>query len=78
MSAPAKTLRARRRPRRIIWREQHAWCAKASLRALAQRPLGTALTVAVMGFALALPLTFYLLLVNVQRLSGSLSESQAV
>lgn len=77
-SAAAKPPRARRRSRLVIWREQHAWCAKASLRALAQRPVGTALTVAVMGLALALPLTFYLMLVNVQRLSGSLSESQAV
>lgn len=73
-----KTLRARRRSRALIWREQHAWCFAASLRQLARRPVGTALTIAVMGFALSLPLAFYLLLTNVQRLSGSLSESQAI
>lgn len=76
--AAAKPGRARRRSPLVIWREQHAWCFKAGFRALAQRPVGTALTVAVMGFALALPLAFYLLLANVQRLSGALGESQAV
>ncbi|MGH8164037.1 MAG: permease-like cell division protein FtsX [Rhodanobacteraceae bacterium] len=73
-----KRPRVHRRSRLVIWREQHAWCAKASSRALAQRPVGTALTMAVMGFALALPLAFYLMLANVQRLSGSVSETQAV
>ena len=75
MSAPP---RARRRSRFGIWREQHAWCLRASLRALAARPFGTALTIAVLGFALALPLAFYLLFANVQRLAGSVSESQSI
>jgi cell division transport system permease protein len=78
VAKPAPVLRERKRPRLVIWREQHGWACAASLRALAQRPLGTVLTVLVMGFALALPLAFYLLLANVQRLSGSVSESQAV
>jgi cell division transport system permease protein len=81
MNAAAKSAplpRERRRPRIAIWREQHAWACAASLRALAQRPLGTALTVLVMGFALALPLAFYLLLANVQRLSAAVGESQAI
>jgi len=60
---PAPVLRERKRSPVAIWRE---------------RPFGTALTVLVMGFALALPLAFYLLLANVQRLSGSVSESQAI
>ncbi len=75
LSAPP---RVRRRPRLRIWREQHAWCCKASLRALAQRPFGTALTVVVLGFALALPLSFYLLLSNMQRLAGAVGESQSI
>lgn len=81
MSAVAKSAplaRERRRSRIAIWREQHAWACATSLRALRTRPLGTALTVLVMGFALALPLAFYLLLANVQRLSGTLGESQAI
>lgn len=81
MSAVAKSApiaRERRRSRLAIWREQHAWACAASLRALGARPLGTTLTVLVMGFALALPLAFYLLLANVQRLAGSLGESQAI
>jgi cell division transport system permease protein len=81
MSAVAKSApvaRERRRSRVAIWREQHAWACAASLRALGIRPLGTALTMLVMGFALTLPLAFYLLLANVQRLSASLGEAQAI
>jgi cell division transport system permease protein len=78
VAKPAPVVRERKRSRVAIWREQHAWACAASLRALGSRPLGTALTVLVMGFALALPLAFYLLLANVQRLSGSLGESQAI
>lgn len=78
MAKPAPVLRERKRSRVAIWREQHAWACVASLRALGARPLGTLLTVVVMGFALALPLAFYLLLANVQRLSGAVGESQAI
>ena len=78
VAKPAPAMRERRRSRIAIWRGQHAWACAASLRALAQRPFGTLLTVAVMGFALALPLAFYLLLANVQRLAGAVGESQAI
>jgi cell division transport system permease protein len=78
VAKPAPVMRDRKRSRIAIWREQHAWACAASLRAVAQRPFGTLLTVAVMGFALALPLAFYLLLANVQRLSGAVGESQAI
>ena len=61
-----------------MWRQQHAWCLRDSLRQLARRPLGTALTITVMGLALALPLAFYLLLSNVQHLATALGDSQAV
>jgi cell division transport system permease protein len=69
----------RTRPRRIAaWAEQHAWGLMASLRRLGGRPLGTSLTVTVMGFALALPLSFALLLGNLQRLGSALGETQAI
>jgi cell division transport system permease protein len=60
------------------WREHHAWSAADSLRRLAARPLGSLLTIAVMGLALALPLAFYLLLGNVQQMGRALGQDQAV
>ncbi len=70
---------ARARPRRVAaWREQHAWCLAASIRRLAARPFGTLLTVLVMGFALALPLAFWLVLGNLQHLAGNIGRTQAV
>jgi cell division transport system permease protein len=60
------------------WREHHGWSAADSLRRLAARPLGSLLTIAVMGLALALPLAFYLLLGNVQQLGRALGQDQAI
>ena len=60
------------------WQEHHGWSAASSLRRLAARPLGSLLTMAVMGLALALPLAFYLLLGNVQKLGEALGQSQAI
>jgi cell division transport system permease protein len=60
------------------WREHHGWSAMASLRRLGSRPFGTLLTIAVMGLALALPLTFYLLLGNVQHLGDALGRNPAI
>ena len=60
------------------WQEHHGWSAAASLRRLASRPLGSLLTIAVMALALALPLAFYLLLGNVQKLGEALGESPAI
>jgi len=67
-----------RHSRVAMWRRQHAWCVRDSLRQLARRPVGSALTVAVMGLALALPLAFYLLLTNLQHLATALGDSQSV
>ncbi|TAM98629.1 MAG: ABC transporter permease [Rhodanobacteraceae bacterium] len=78
MNAPACMASPVRHTRLAMWRRQHAWCIRDSLRQLARRPLGSALTVAVMGLALALPLAFYLLLVNVQHLATTLGDSQSV
>jgi cell division transport system permease protein len=67
------------RPQRFAsWQEHHGWSAAASLRRLATRPLGSLLTIAVMGLALALPLAFYLLLGNVQKLGDAMGQSQAI
>ena len=56
------------------WSEHHRWSAAASLRRLLARPFGTLMTVAVIGLALALPLAFYLLLGNVQRMGDALGQ----
>ncbi|WP_425478755.1 permease-like cell division protein FtsX [Dyella terrae] len=69
--------RSRARPV-ASWREHHAWSAAASFKRLMSRPIGTLLTVAVMALALALPLTFYLLLGNVQKLGEVLGQNQTV
>lgn len=74
---PARTERSHRRPV-SSWREHHGWSAGASLRRLASKPVGTLLTVAVMGLALALPLAFYMLLSNVQTLGDALGRNQVV
>lgn len=74
--SPAATLSARGRI--AAWRGQHAWSLRASLQRLSAHPFGTALTLAVMGFALALPLAFYLALGNLQRFGAALGESQEV
>jgi len=60
------------------WREHHGWSAMASLRRLGSRPLGTLMTVAVLGLALALPLAFYLLLANVQSMGDALGRNPAI
>ena len=88
MSTPERSMRAvadvhsphrRGRRRRFAnWCEHHRWSAWASLRRLASRPLGSLLTVAVMGLALALPLAFFLLLGNVHRLGDALGQNQAI
>jgi cell division transport system permease protein len=74
---PEKTRRSG--PRHVgAWREHHIWSLSISLRRLGARPLGTLLTVAVMGVALALPLAFYLLLGNVERMGDALGRNQSV
>ncbi|APG03387.1 cell division protein [Luteibacter rhizovicinus DSM 16549] len=74
---PEKTRRSG--PRHVsAWREHHMWSLSISLRRLGARPLGTLLTVAVMGVALALPLAFYLLLGNVQRMGDALGRNQSI
>jgi cell division transport system permease protein len=75
--APARSERTHSRPV-ASWREHHGWSAGASLGRLASKPVGTVLTIAVMGLALALPLAFYLLLSNVQSLGDALGRNQVI
>jgi cell division transport system permease protein len=67
-----------RHTRLAMWRHQHGWCLRDSLRQILRHPLGSLLTISVMGLALALPLAFYLLLTNVQHLATALGDSQSV
>lgn len=76
--APAPRSRKSRPHHLANWSAHHRWSAAVSLRRLLSRPVGTLLTVAVMGLALALPLTFYLLLGNVQRLGDAMGQHQAI
>lgn len=60
------------------WREQHLFALVSSLGRLASRPFATGLTVGVMAIALALPLGLGLALGNIERFSGSVSESREI
>lgn len=74
-----QTRGVRSKPRPVAsWREHHGWSAASSLRRLMSRPVGTLLTVAVMAIALALPLTFYLLLGNLQKMGDALGQNQTI
>lgn len=60
------------------WREQHLYSFFSSLGRLAARPVATALTLAVLSFALALPLLFWLLLDNARDLGGQAEDARAI
>jgi cell division transport system permease protein len=64
--------------RMSAWREQHLYSLVSSLGRLAQRPFATGLTVGVMAIAIALPLGLGLALGNIERFSGSVSESREI
>lgn len=53
------------------WLAQHMQAAVYSLGQLARNPLGSFMTIAVIGIALALPAGFYLILDNAKRVTGS-------
>lgn len=76
--ADPKTKSSKPRGKLGIWREHHGWCAHAAAQRLAARPLGTALAIAVMGLALALPLAFWMVLGNAQHLARTLGDSQGL
>jgi cell division transport system permease protein len=60
------------------WRDQHFFSFFSSLGRLAARPWATALTVLVLGFALALPLLFLLVFQNARDLSGGMRAAREV
>jgi cell division transport system permease protein len=64
--------------RLAAWRDQHFYGFFSSLGRLAARPWSTGLTVLVLGFALALPLLFWLVFDNARELSGGLREAREV
>jgi cell division transport system permease protein len=64
--------------RLAAWRDQHFYGLFSSLGRLAARPWSTGLTVLVLGFALALPLLFWLVFDNARELSGGLREAREV
>ncbi|HEX7324753.1 MAG TPA: permease-like cell division protein FtsX [Rhodanobacteraceae bacterium] len=78
MNASTRAVRQVARPGFGPWRRQHGWCLRHSLRRLARKPLGSLLTVLVMGLSWALPLAFYMLLTNVQHLAAAVSDSQSI
>ncbi len=66
------------RPGLRAWREQHLYSFFSSLGRLAARPWATALTLAVLSVALALPLLFWLLLANARSVSGNVEDARAI
>ena len=48
------------------WLRQHRLCLVATLARFARTPLASVLNIGVIGVALALPLAFYVVLVNLQ------------
>lgn len=79
-AAPAEPRPSRMPWRRRLasWRDQHFYSFFSSLGRLAARPWANALTVFVLGFALALPLLFFLLFDNARDLSGGLREAREI
>ncbi len=75
MSRPVVTAGARRWS---AWRDAHRRGLQSSLGRLLARPAASAMTVGVMGVALALPLCLALVLGELQRFSGSLRESREI
>ena len=57
------------------WFERHAQTLVGSLGRLAHQPLATALTVAVIGIALALPAALYLVVANARALTAGLGDT---
>ncbi len=77
--AANQSLPRERRPLRArwnAWTRQHQQSFRASLGRLLARPWSTALTVLVMGIALALPLLLFVVLDNARGLAGGLREAR--
>ena len=57
------------------WFERHAQTLVGSLGRLARQPLATALTIAVIGIALALPVALYLVVANARTVTAGLGDT---
>ncbi|MBL3528993.1 MAG: cell division protein FtsX [gamma proteobacterium endosymbiont of Lamellibrachia anaximandri] len=70
----------RRRPgfRPDIWLQRHLQVALASLGRLTHAPLGTLMTAAVIGIALALPIGLHVMLNNLQNVSGGWESGASI
>lgn len=77
-AAEPRRQRSSLRSRVGAWRDHHLYGFFSSLGRLAARPWATALTVLMLGFALALPLLFYIAFDNARVLSGGLREAREV
>jgi cell division transport system permease protein len=60
------------------WFDHHVYSFVASLGRVVRRPWSTVLTIGVMALALALPLGLWLVLDNIERLAGSVSQSREI
>jgi cell division transport system permease protein len=60
------------------WLRQHRLCLTATFARLARTPLASLLNIGVIGVALALPLAFYVVLVNVQNFARDKSPAPQV
>ncbi|MCK9538008.1 permease-like cell division protein FtsX [Dokdonella sp.] len=76
--AAPRAPRRRWRERAAAWRDQHLYSFFSSLGRLAARPFASALTVLVLGLALALPLLFWLAFDNARHWSGGLREARDI
>ncbi len=60
------------------WRDQHFYGLFSSLGRMAARPWASGLTVLVLGFALALPMLFWLVYDNARELSSGMREAREI
>jgi cell division transport system permease protein len=75
-SSEPRRPRVKATTRVAAWRDHHLYGFFSSLGRLAARPWATSLTVLMLGFALALPLLFYLAFDNARALSGGLRQAR--
>lgn len=75
----ARAARPSRGPSRLrTWFDHHVFSLVASLGRLVGKPWATALTVGVMGIALALPLGLWATLTNVERFAGQVQQARQI
>lgn len=76
MNTDVDTMKIQSRPG--MWLDHHVYSFVASLGRLLRKPWATALTIGVMGVALALPLGLWVTLQNVERFAGNVQQSRQV